>query len=116
MDRSKSLIALLLELPLMHVLMKYLMEAPCNYWHTLKQNYGKGLHHWGLLFNVMFLSSLLVMLASLVIGMPAYILDFANQKAHPSTVARYVFPIPESFCEISHPSVWQSGFYYSAGG
>ena len=76
-----SLIALMLELPLMHVLMKYLMEAPCNYWRTLGRNYGRGLSHWGSMFLVFFVSLLMVALFSFIISMPANILQFANQTA-----------------------------------
>lgn len=76
-----TLIALMLELPLMHVLMKYLMEAPCNYWRTLGRNYGRGLSHWGSMFLVFFVSLLMVALFSFIISMPANILQFANQTA-----------------------------------
>ena len=77
-----TIIVLLLALPLMHVQMKYIMEAPCGYWKTLGSSYGRAMHHWGSLFNVFFLSTLLVMIASFVIGLPAVILNFANQQAH----------------------------------
>ena len=66
----------------MHVLMKYLMEAPCNYWRTLGRYYGRGLSHWGILFLVFFVSILVAELASLVVMMPAHVLNMANQAAH----------------------------------
>lgn len=69
-------------LPLMHVLMKYLMEAPCGYWKTMSQNYGRGLSHWGALFLVFFVSMLLVALVGQVVMLPASILNYANQQAH----------------------------------
>ena len=68
--------------PLMYVLMKYVMEAPCRYWKTLSANFGCGMRHWGSLFLVFFLSSLLVQLIGLVIMLPSYILNYANQQAH----------------------------------
>lgn len=77
-----TLIAAVFFLPLFHVLMKYIMEAPCGYWHTLNDNYGKALRHWGSLFLVFFVSGLLVELTAIVVMMPAYILNFANQAAH----------------------------------
>ena len=95
-----TIIVLLLALPLMHVLMKYVMEAPCGYWSTLKNNYGHGLRHWGSLFNVFFLSFLIVVLSSAIVGMPALILNFANQQAHlgllmgdPLGMPSYVTPL-----------------------
>ena len=77
-----TIAALLLGLPLMHVLMKYLMEAPCGYWHTLGSNYGRAMRHWGALFLVFFVSTLLVQLVTLIVMMPAQILQLANQAAH----------------------------------
>ena len=69
-------------LPLMYVLMKYIMEAPCKYWKTLSENYGCGMRHWGSLFLVFFLSSLFVQLIGLVVMLPSHILNYANQQAH----------------------------------
>lgn len=77
-----TLIVALLALPLTTVLMKYIMEATSGYWRTLGQCYGRGLRHWGLLFLVYFISLLMVELASLLVMMPAHILNFANQQAH----------------------------------
>ena len=68
--------------PLMYVLMKYVMEAPCKYWKTLSANFGCGMRHWGSLFLVFFLSMLLVQLIGLVIMLPSHILSYANQQAH----------------------------------
>jgi riboflavin transporter FmnP len=76
------IISVLFYLPLYHVLMKYVMEAPCGYWRTLASNYGCGMRHWGGLFLVFFLSTLLVVLAGLVVTLPANILTYANQQAH----------------------------------
>lgn len=71
-----------LSLPLMHVLMKYIMEAPCSYWRTLATSYGRGMARWGLLFIVFFVSILLTQLVELVVMMPAHVLNLANQTAH----------------------------------
>lgn len=76
-----TIIALLLELPLAYVLMKYIMEAPCSYWKTLRKHYSNGMHHWSTLFLAFFVSILLVTLAALVVMMPAHILNLANQIA-----------------------------------
>ncbi|MBR1547664.1 MAG: hypothetical protein IJ637_02930 [Prevotella sp.] len=95
-----TIIVALLSLPLMHVLMKYLMEAPCGYWRTLGQNYGRGMRHWGALFVVFFVSTLLVTLATLVVMLPATILNMANQQAHsglligdPLGMPTYIIPL-----------------------
>ena len=76
-----TLIVLLLALPLGYVLMKYLMEAPRSYLHTLGESYGCGMRHWGSLFLVLLVSILFVTLASIVTGLPASILYIANQTA-----------------------------------
>ena len=68
--------------PLMYILMKYVMEAPCKYWKTLSANFGCGMRHWGSLFLVFFLSMLFIQLLGLVIMLPAHILNYANQQAH----------------------------------
>lgn len=95
-----TVVAALLALPLMHVLMKYLMEAPCGYWRTLSLHYGRGMRHWGMLLLVFFLSSLLVQLTALVVMMPAHILNFANQQAYagqligdPLGMPGYILPL-----------------------
>ena len=77
-----TFVVVLFYLPLYHVLIKYVMEAPCGYWRTLGRNYSVGLRHWGLLFLVFFISGLLVSLIMLIVTMPANILSFANQQAH----------------------------------
>ena len=76
------IIIVILVQPLMYVLMKYVMEAPCKYWKTLSANFGCGMRHWGSLFLVFFLSMLLVQLIGLVIMLPSHILSYANQQAH----------------------------------
>ena len=75
------LISLILALPLYYILMKYVLEAPCGYWQTLSHHYGKATRHWGSLFLVFFVSSLLVFIAITIIMMPAHILNLANQSA-----------------------------------
>lgn len=75
------LIIILLSLPLFHVLMKYLMEAPCSYCHTLSTSYSRGMRHWGSIFVVFFVSTLLVEIAAFIIMLPAHILNIANQQA-----------------------------------
>ena len=75
-------VVVLFSLPLYHVLMKYLMEAPCGYWRTLGRSYASGMRHWGLLFLVFFVSMLLIQLVGFVVLLPSHILSFANQQAH----------------------------------
>ncbi len=76
------IISVLFYLPLYHVLMKYVMEAPCGYWHTLGHHYSTGLRHWGLLFLVFFISGMFVLFVTLVVTLPSQILNFANQQAY----------------------------------
>ena len=90
----------LLALPIMYVLMKYLMEAPCGFWSTLTKHYFQGLRHWGSLFLVFFVSTLVVQLAALVVMLPSHILNFANQQAQrglligdPLGMPSYIMPL-----------------------
>lgn len=71
-----------LALPLMHVLMKYIMEPPCSFWKTLRKHYSSGMRHWGMLFLVFFVSTLTVQLVQLVVMLPAHILNIASQTAY----------------------------------
>jgi hypothetical protein len=73
---------LLLSLPLMYVLMKYILEAPCRFWKMLRSSYVKGLRHWGLIFPVFFISCLITGLIVLVVTLPSQILHLANQQAY----------------------------------
>lgn len=73
---------LLFYLPLYHVLMKYVMEAPCGYWRTLSRHYATGLRHWGMLFLVFFISGMFVLFVTMVVTLPSQILNFANQQAY----------------------------------
>ena len=95
-----SLIIAMLALPLMHVLMRYIMEPSQGYWRTLANCYPQGLSHWGLLFLVFFVSTLLVQLTALIIMMPSHILNFANQQAQaglligdPLGMPSYIMPL-----------------------
>ncbi len=90
----------LLELPLMYVLMKYLMEAPSGFGKTLTQHFGRGLHYWGALFLVFFVSTLMIIIAAIIVMLPAHILSFANQQAHlgvlmgdPLGMPSYILPL-----------------------
>ncbi len=76
-----TILAILLLQPLFYVQMKYLMESTASYWKTLAKGYAAGMHHWGTLFLVFFVSGMFVTLVGLVIMMPSYILNFANQEA-----------------------------------
>lgn len=68
-------------LPLFYVVTKYIMEPNTSYWATLKKNYGRGMSHWGSLFLVYFLTSLFIVLAGMIIMLPAHILYLANYRA-----------------------------------
>lgn len=111
------IICLLFYLPLYHILMKYVLESPCGYWHTLFRNYNVGMRHWGLLFLVFFISTLFVILVSLIVMLPAQILSFANQQAHlgqlmgdPLGMPSYIVPLTftiTTLCSFIHFYVGQ---------
>jgi hypothetical protein len=75
-------VILLFALPLMHVLMKYVLEPPCRYWSVVRPAYKRGLRHMGLIVPVFFISLLLTSIVGLVVTMPSQILYLANQEAH----------------------------------
>ena len=68
-------------LPLWYVLFKYIMEPSAGYWATLRKGYGRGMGHWGSLFLVIFLTTLFILLAGMIVMLPAHILYLANYRA-----------------------------------
>lgn len=68
-------------LPLWYVLFKYIMEPSTGYWATLRKGYGRGMGHWGSLFLVIFLTTLFILLAGMIVMLPAHILYLANYRA-----------------------------------
>ena len=74
-------IIMLLALPLFYALIKYVIEPQAKYWSALGSSYACGMRHWGMLFLVFFVSTLMVILCGLVVMLPANILFVANYKA-----------------------------------
>lgn len=68
-------------LPLWYVLLKYIMEPSAGYWTTVRKGYGRGMGHWGSLFLVIFLTTLFILLAGMIVMLPAHILFLANYRA-----------------------------------
>ena len=68
-------------LPMWYVLTKYIMEPSTGYWTTLRKGYGNGMGHWGSLFLVFFLTMLFILLAGMIVMLPAHILFLANYRA-----------------------------------
>jgi hypothetical protein len=68
-------------LPMWFVQTKYIMEAPTGFWSTLKKGYGRGMGNWGSLFLVFFLTVLFILLAGMIVMLPAHILFLANYRA-----------------------------------
>lgn len=68
-------------LPMWYVLTKYIMEPSTGYWTTLRKGYGNGMGHWGSLFLVFFLTLLFILLAGMIVMLPAHILFLANYRA-----------------------------------
>ena len=68
-------------LPLWYVLLKYIMEPSAGYWATVRKGYGRGMGHWGSLFLILFLTTLFILLAGMIVMLPAHILYLANYRA-----------------------------------
>ena len=68
-------------LPMWYVMTKYIMDPSAGYWTTLKKGYGRGMGHWGSLFLVFFLTILFILLAGMIVMLPAHILFLANYRA-----------------------------------
>ena len=68
-------------LPMWYVITKYIMKPSAGYWATLKKGYGKGMGNWGPLFLVFFLTILFILLAGMIVMLPAHILFLANYRA-----------------------------------
>ena len=68
-------------LPMWYIQTKYIMEAPTGFWATLKKGYGRGMGHWGSMFLVFFLTILFILLAGMIVMLPAHILFLANYRS-----------------------------------
>ncbi len=96
-------------LPLYYVIMKYVMTPGHSFWPSLWRDYKRGLRYWGSTFLVLFVSTLLVMLISIIILTPAAILTLANMQAQqslligdPSGMPSYILPLTFATLTLTH--------------
>lgn len=94
------LIAVLLSLPVIYALYKYIFTPEAKYWNQLWQTYKDGMRHWGQLFATAFIGVLVILLISTVILLPANILSLANYEANlgilygdPLGMPSYIVPL-----------------------
>ena len=74
------IVAIIFGLPLYYFVMKYAMED-ISMRHSLWPSLKTGLRHWGFLFVVMFITTLILGLISIVLLMPMIILNMAQAQS-----------------------------------
>lgn len=68
----------LLMLPYTYASMKYLIEPESKFGNIITKSYITGLRHWGLIFTAMLLAILCVLVVSLFVSIPMYIVTTAD--------------------------------------
>lgn len=99
-------------LPLFYVFTKYIMEPNTGYWTTLRNSYGRGMGNWGTLFLVYFLTGLFVILAALIIMLPAHILFLANYQAQMGVLIGDPLGMPSYMLPLTFFTFVLCGFLY----
>ena len=75
------ILAFVILLPLAYTNMRYVLTDGVGYWKNLRERYGIGFRRWGFIFLVVFVTTLLISIFSLLTSLPAIILTIANQTA-----------------------------------
>lgn len=76
------LLTIVLAVPLGYPFMRYLTTRETHFWKTLKNGYGWGFRHWGMIFTVTFVTIIVCAVFLMVTTLPANLLFMANIKAH----------------------------------
>ena len=76
-----ALVLALLEFPLIHPAIHYLTTQEKGFFKITRRGYGEGMRHYGLLFVVMLVVTLLTMVVLMLTTLPAIILATANMRA-----------------------------------
>lgn len=80
------LVVYLLMLPLVHPFTMYVTTDEPKLLATVKREYPRAFRRWGLCFSVVFVTSLVTMMAALLTTLPSYVLLFANFLSARGTV------------------------------
>lgn len=91
-----ALLALVFSLPLYYFVMKYVMED-VSMRHTLWPSLKTGLRHWGFLFVVMFITTLILGLISIIVLMPMMILNIAQLQSATGVIMGDPAGLPSGF-------------------
>lgn len=74
-------VVIALLLPMTYTNTRYVLTDGIGYWRNLKERYGVGLHRWGFIFIVTFVTMLVELVLSLFTSLPSTILSLANMQA-----------------------------------
>lgn len=77
-----TLLAFVLILPLTYTNMRYILTDGTGYWSNFFGHYGKGMHRWGFIFLVVFMTTLIGWVCYLFTSLPAIILSLAGNEAN----------------------------------
>ena len=76
------LLAFVFTLPLTYTNMRYLLTDGIGYWSNLFSHYDKGMHRWGFIFLVVFMTTLIGCVCYMFTSFPAIILSIAGNEAN----------------------------------
>jgi len=76
-----GLIILCLLLPLAYVMMRYILNDGIGLWKQFKTSYSTGMRHWGFIFIVGLIATIIEVVLLLILSLPATILSIANTQS-----------------------------------
>lgn len=91
-----GIVALIFGMPFYFFIMKYIMED-ISIRHSLWPSLKTGLRHWGFLFVVMFLATLILSLICIVLFMPMMVLIFAQSQSIAGVIMGDPSGLPSGF-------------------
>ena len=89
-----SLIVILLLLPLIYIVTRYILTEGTGFWRQLSAGYPVGMRHWGFIFTVAFVVTLVQLGLSLITSLPATILSVANIRSTQSLMLGDPYGMP----------------------
>lgn len=78
---AASLFVICLLLPLVYIVTRYILTDGIGFWRQLSVGYPVGMRHWGFIFIVVFIATLIVLAISTFTALPASVLSLANMQA-----------------------------------
>lgn len=105
-----AIIAAMLLLPFFFIAMRYMLNRGTAFWPQLGTNYTIGLRHWGFIFVVVLMATLVQVLLLAVLTLPAAILSIANLQAQQSVALGDLYGMPSYIAALTAVTYLLIGF------